>query len=93
MNRPAAARSGEISHEPAGGGWHCSHLFYSWDRSRLAAMSAEEIGAGRAVVCDTLDPSSEGAPLRLQTSIVSGHKADFALMAMDPDPLKIDRIH
>ena len=30
---------------------------------------------------------------RLQTSVVSGHKADFGLMLMDPDPLKIDAVH
>jgi len=29
----------------------------------------------------------------MQTSVVSGHKADFGLMLMDPDPLKIDAVH
>jgi hydrogen peroxide-dependent heme synthase len=29
----------------------------------------------------------------LQTSVVSGHKADFGLMVMDPSPLKIESVH
>jgi chlorite dismutase len=29
----------------------------------------------------------------LQVSIVSGHKADFGLMLLDGDPLKIDNVH
>jgi chlorite dismutase len=29
----------------------------------------------------------------LQTSVVSGHKADFGLMVLDPNPLKIDAVH
>ena len=38
-------------------------------------------------------PTANDAPQRLQTSIVSGHKADFGLMVLDPDPLKIDGVH
>jgi len=59
----------------------------------LAEMSAEQIAAGRAEVIGLLDPESDGAPTRVQTSIVSGHKADFSLMLMDPDPLVNDRLH
>ena len=40
-----------------------------------------------------LDPDGDDAPLRVQTSVVSGHKADFGLMLMDTDPLKVDRVH
>ena len=29
---------------------------------------------------------------RLQTSIVSGNKADFGLMVMDPNPLRIEAV-
>ena len=75
------------------GGWHCSHLYYTWDRGVLAQMSAEEIIAGSTDVISQLDPTGSEAPLRLQVSIVSGHKADFGLMLMDPDPLKVDRVH
>jgi hydrogen peroxide-dependent heme synthase len=94
MNRPAAATPAtESSRQPAGGGWHCSHLYYSWNRDRLADMPPEHVAAGRAALISTLDPAREGGPLRLQTSIVSGAKADFGLMAMDPDPLTVDRVH
>ena len=94
MNRPAHSHSPvEISLQLAAGGWHCSHLYYNWDRGRLAQMSGEAITAGRADVISSLDPAGSESPLRLQTSIVSGHKADFSLMLMDPDPLKVDRVH
>ena len=94
MNRPAVAdRNVEVSRQPAGGGWHTSHLYYSWDRGVLASMSADQLAAGRADVIATLASESEFAPTRLQTSIVSGHKADFGLMLMDPDPLKVDAVH
>jgi len=94
MNRPAhTVEPTEISLEPAEGGWHCSHLYYSWNRGVLASLSAEQLAAGRADVISALDPQGDGAPLRLQTSTVSGHKADFGLMLMDRDPLKVDRVH
>ena len=56
-------------------------------------MSTEQIVAGRDAIIAALDPEADGAPARVQTSIVSGHKADFGLMLMDSDPLKIDRVH
>ncbi len=100
MNRPAASRppsettqSVETSLEPADGAWHCSHLFYSWDRAAIAKISAEQLAAGRAAVTAILDPASDDGPVRLQTSVVSGHKADFGLVLLDPNPLKIDRVH
>jgi chlorite dismutase len=94
MNRPPAAPpSAEYSLRPADGGWHCSHLYYSWNRDRLADMPPELIAEGRADLIAALDPAREGGPTRLQTSIVSGAKADFGLMALDPDPLVVDRVH
>lgn len=54
-------------------------------------MSREEISAGIAAITATLNGTADDAPLRLQTSVVSGHKADFGLMIMDPDPLKVER--
>ena len=56
-------------------------------------MSSTEIAQGRGQIVELLDPASPGATERLQTSIVSGHKADFGLMLLDPDPLKIDAVH
>lgn len=74
-------------------GWHCSHLYYRFRRDVLAGMSAGQLSELRTEAAACLDPNGESAPERLQTSIVSGHKADFGLMAMDPDPLRIDGVH
>jgi chlorite dismutase len=94
MTRPTTqSNPAPVSLEPAEGGWHCSHLYYSWNRSTLAGLPAERIAAGRADAIAQLDPASEDAPTRLQVSVVGGHKADFALMLMDPDPLKNDAVH
>jgi len=94
MNRPAAATpAAETSRLPARGGWHCSHFFYTFNRDRQADMPPEHVAAGRDALIATLDPAHEGGPLRLQTSIVSGAKADFGLMVMDRDPLVVDRVH
>jgi peroxiredoxin len=94
MNRPAAATPAtETSRLQANGGWHCSHFFYTWNRDRLADMPPERVVAGRDALIATLDPARDGSPLRLQTSIVSGAKADFGLMVMDRDPLVVDRVH
>jgi peroxiredoxin len=88
---PPAAAPIEPSLTP-GDGWHCTHAFYRFDRAALAALSPAARQAGRAELITALDPANAGIE-RLQTSIVSGHKADFALMLMDPDPLKIDAVH
>ncbi|MEX0612337.1 MAG: hydrogen peroxide-dependent heme synthase [Pirellulales bacterium] len=96
MPRPTQTSSTESipqSLAPAGGGWHCSHLFYSFDRTSLKQLSAAERADGSREVAAALDPAAAAAPLRLQTTIVSGQKADFGLMLLDPDPLKIDRVH
>jgi len=92
-----------MSHAPSGGesevslspheGWHCSHFFYRFDRAVLAAMRPEDVRAGCEELTVTLDPTASGAPARLQTSIVAGHKADFGLMILDPQPLVVDSIH
>jgi len=86
--RPAAAPV-ESSLSPSEG-WHCTHIYYRFDRGVLAGMAGEDINRGREELLAALDPGGEDAPERLQTSIVSGHKADFGLMLMDPDPLRID---
>lgn len=74
-------------------GWHCSHFFYRWDRAQLQRYTAAERTAGAAALSAALDPAQSGAPVRMQSYLISGHKADFGLMLMDPDPLKIDAIH
>ncbi|MDP6718129.1 MAG: chlorite dismutase family protein, partial [Pirellulaceae bacterium] len=74
-------------------GWHCNHLYYSFDRAVLAQLSPGDVTAGRAELVAALDPTGPDAPVRLQTSVVSGHKADFGLMLLDDNPLKIDALH
>ena len=96
MQRPAHSISAESippSLTPAGGGWHCSHLYYSFDRTALARLTSDDRAAGSRDLVAALDPFGAEAPLRLQTTITSGQKADFGVMLLDTDPLKIDRVH
>ena len=86
------AASSEVSLQPTEG-WHCSHLYYRFDRGALKELSAAEVQRGREELIATLDPTGPQATARLQTSLVSGHKADFGLMLLDADPLKIDAVH
>lgn len=90
--RPAAPESAEISLEPEEG-WHCSHLYYNFSRAVLAKFTSEQIQRGRAEFMAALDTDAADAPARLQASVVSGHKADFGLMVMDPNPLQVDAVH
>jgi chlorite dismutase len=73
-------------------GWHCSHLYFSFDRRALSAFSSSQLQNAKQAVIALLNPQDTASPQRLQTSIVSGHKADFGLMLMDPDPLRIDSV-
>ena len=96
MQRPAPTSSTEPAPpglEPAGGGWHCSHLYYSFDRAALKTLSAAERADGSRALAAALDPIGPDAPVRLQSTITSGQKADFGVMALAPDPLKVDRVH
>jgi len=76
-------------------GWHCGHYFYRWDRGQLQTMAADSdrLQQGIRQFIAALTPAEGSRPERFQSFIVSGHKADFGLVMMDPDPLKIDRIH
>ena len=87
-----SAESAEPSVELAEG-WHCSHLYYRFDRGVLAGMGAVERQSGCDAVVAALDPAGPDALVRMQTSVVSGHKADFGLMLLDPNPLRIDAVH
>ena len=94
MQRPAhTSESIQPSLEPAGGGWHCAHLYYSFDRKALAQLTSDARAAGSRDLVAALDPAGADAPIRLQSTITSGQKADFGVMALDPDPLKVDRVH
>jgi len=59
----------------------------------LAALDQEATVRGREEFSIVLDPRGDEATLQLQTFVVSGHKADFGLMMLDVDPLKVDGIH
>jgi peroxiredoxin len=74
-------------------GWHCTHIYYRFDHNRLRKLSPSEYEEGRRQFVAVLDPAGPEASARLQTSIVAGHKADFGLMLLDPDPIKIDAVH
>ena len=74
-------------------GWHCSHFYYAFDRQVLNGLSPDQIAQGIQEFEAVFDKDAPHATQRNQISIVSGHKADFSLMIMDPDPLKVDSIH
>jgi hydrogen peroxide-dependent heme synthase len=74
-------------------GWHCSHLFYRWDRSALESFTSESRLQGVAQFLQLFDGAFPMVTQRLQLSIVAGHRADFGVMMMDPDPLRIDGWH
>src|SRR5688500_18492637 len=93
MSHPRTEAAAEAPSLTPHEGWHCLHIYYRIVRGVLAAMSPEQLSQGREQVLAILDPAGSEAPQRLQTSVVSGHKADFGLMILDPDPLKIDGVH
>ena len=97
--RPAGRHPGgdtamdeSISVEPTVG-WHCTHSFYRFDRTRLAQLTDTERTAGLTAFKEALDDESSTGPTRLQKWIVPGHKADFAVMALDPSPHAVDSVH
>ena len=89
MNQAPSTEVSLAPHE----GWHVSHLYYRFDHGLLRSLHPLARSEGCAQIAAILDPAGGSAPARLQTSVVSGHKADFGLMLMDPDPLKIDAVH
>lgn len=81
-----------------GAGWHCSHFFYRFDRERLANLRTEQQSAQLPTAlldefCQALDKQQTGQPQRFQLGLTAGHKADFSLMLMDPDPIRIESVH
>lgn len=81
----------EISLTPTEG-WHCAHLFYRFDHARLRALGPNEIADGRRSLVDSLQAGIAGVKA-IQTFLISGHKADFGVLALGPDPLAIDSVH
>ena len=92
MNRPQRPGAQDLP-EPSiipTVGWHCSHFYYRFNRAAVNAIDPGERDQMRMELVSALSLSENG-PARLQTSIVSGHKADFGIMIMDPDPLVIEK--
>lgn len=80
----------EISLRPTAG-WHVCHSFYRFDRKQLRSLGTSELSDGcRDFVAIV---GREGGPARIQTFTISGHKADFGLIAMDADPLVAGGVH
>lgn len=75
-------------------GWHCLHAYYRIDQQALNRIREKHAIEPRVreEFASIFDPQRPGAPQRLQTSIVSGAKADLGVFLMDPDPLVIDRV-
>ena len=92
MNRPAPGFNLPDPTTHLSEGWHCLHLYYRVNRKALQSVSTADRDRGHMEMIRILDPEADHAPIRLQVSVVSGHKADFALILMDPDPLKIDAV-
>jgi chlorite dismutase len=95
VSRADSARPSELP-EPAcqpTEGWHCLHIFYRIDRAAMSTLRDGERADGVHELKRVLDPNSPEAPVRMQSFLVSGHKADFGLILLDADPLKIDKVH
>ncbi len=92
MNRPRPAANLPDPTIRMAEGWHCLHQYFKVDQAALMNLSDRARCEGREYVCELLNTSHTGAPIRLQTSIVSGSRADLCVMMMDPDPLKIDAV-
>jgi len=95
VNRPAHTHGAQSLPDPTRvltEGWHCLHLYFTVDQAQLGAIHEHQRIEGREQLAEILSPERDGAPARIQTSIVSGSRADLGLMVMDPDPLVIDRV-
>ena len=85
----------EVQDVVPGEGWHCSHFFYSFDRPAIAKLRIElpsDFQAAKEEFVAVLS-SDDHHPARFQLGMTSGHKADFSLMLMDPDPIKVEAMH
>ena len=70
-------------------GFHCGHYFYRFDRAKLAALDVLDPDG----FLNALTPDASDSPARMQLGVVSGHKADFSLMVMDADPIRVESVN
>ncbi len=92
-SRPPAASRGEPLPEPSiipVIGWHCAHYFYRFRRDAIDRALSEPC---QQQLRDALAADLDSAPARLSSYWTSGHRADFGVMVMDPDPGKVDSVH
>ncbi len=83
----------EISLSPTEGR-HCLHVFYRFDRKQLRTLGPAERMDGCRHFCDLLVKGQDAAgPAAMQTFLVMGHKADFGIMMLDSDPMRLDAVH
>ena len=92
MNRPRPAANLPDPTTRMSEGWHCLHIYYRINQAALQNAADSDRSQGRAELIRILNPEADHAPARVQVSAVSGHTADFGLILMDPDPLKIDAV-
>ena len=92
MNRPASHSQLPPPTVKTTDGWHCLHLYYRINQSELVKLNETQRRNGCEQLIAALDPERPGAPERLQTFVVSGHKADFGIVMFDPDPLVLDSV-
>ncbi len=71
-------------------GWHCAHYFYRFRREFLDARLSPN---HQRQFVEALKPQGDAAPQRMASYWTSGHRTDFAVMVMDPDPSKVDAVH
>jgi hydrogen peroxide-dependent heme synthase len=74
-------------------GWHCSHFFYRFRRELLESVDMKSRESGVGHWQHLLESHGEHRPARLGIYLTAGHKADFAVVMMDPDPIRIQSIH
>jgi chlorite dismutase len=93
MNVPPPGRPVPALPEPSvipEHGWHCGHYMY---RFRREIMDGRLNTSLQSQFIDSISGISSARPERLAAYWTSGHRADFAIMAMDPDPAKVDGVH
>ena len=71
-------------------GWHCGHYFYRFRRDRIDHAISED---SQRQFREALSLEFDDAPQRLAAYWISGHRADFGVMVMDPNPGKVDAVH
>lgn len=73
-------------------GWHCLHMYYSLNPAALSDLAPQALSQGAEELLQALDPGRAGAPTRIQSFAVSGHRADLGIVMFDPDPLVLDAV-